>query len=105
MKFRQAILTDAERIGFLNNCFYHEFLGGKKDRGFLKNSFTIDEIKAIMLANEIVVSEFEGAIIGYYLVNSFHRTKTVEKREVVIKGLIAENKIPDGKCLFNPSCC
>lgn len=55
--FRKAILSDSKEIAFLNYKYCQEFLQGRKDKGFLKNSFTINEIEDLIKVSEIVVAE------------------------------------------------
>ena len=45
MIYRQAKIIDAAAILLLNQKFYQAFIDGDKDKGFLKNEFSLKEIE------------------------------------------------------------
>ena len=55
IKYRKANLLDANSISYLNYKFFQAFLLGDKDKGFLKNNFSIEEIESLIIASEIFV--------------------------------------------------
>lgn len=98
--YRKAVLSDAKSISHLNYSFYQAFILGDKDKGFLKNNFSIEEIESLIKASEIVVAEINSCVIGYYLTNSIHINETIEKRKKIIDELIENGEIPNGKYVY-----
>lgn len=97
MIYRQAQITDSSDILRLNHKFYQAFIDGDKDKGFLKNEFSLNEIETLIKEEEIVVAENEIEIIGYYLTNSIFETETIKKRKAIIDNLIEESKIKNAR--------
>ena len=93
MIYRQAKLSDSLDISRLNHKFYQAFIEGDKDKGFLKNEFSINEIETLVQEGEIVVAEHENNVIGYYLTNSIFETETIKIRKLLVETLIKEGKI------------
>lgn len=100
MILRKAKLSDSLHIAELNNKFYLAYIDGNKEKGFLKNEFSIEEIEILINADEIVVAECENIVIGYYLTNSIIETKTIKRRKDIVKILIADGKLENGKYVF-----
>lgn len=100
MIYRQAKPTDGLAIMQLNHKFYQAFIDGDKDKGFLKNEFTLKEIETLISENEVVVAEKENEVIGYYLTNSIFETETIRKRKHLVEVLINQGKIENAKYAF-----
>lgn len=100
MIYRQAKPTDSAGILHLNHKFYQAFIEGNKDKGFLKNEFSLNQIVSLIDAGEIVVAENELGVIGYYLTNSIFETKTIKERKLIVDKLIKEGRIEDAKYAF-----
>ncbi len=100
MIYRNALHTDCEEILFLNNKYYQAFLNDEKEKGFLKNQFSLDQIQALVQQQEIVVAEFQNKVIGYYLTNSLFETEEIKKRKIIVRDLVLKGKIKDAKYCF-----
>ena len=101
VNYRKAEPEDIPHIYSLNAMYCRAYTENTKDKGFLKNSFTLIEIGGLVDANEIVVAENGGNIIGYYLVNSiYNTTKTILKRQHIIDKLIADGVLPAGRYVY-----
>lgn len=100
MKYRDAIFEDGESILKLNHKYYQAFLQNEKDKGFLKNEFTIEQIQKLIINKEVVVAEFEKNIIGYYLTNSLFETDVILKRKIIVEKLIQTGEIENSKYVY-----
>jgi len=97
MIYRQANQSDSSAILRLNHKYYQAFIDGDKDKGFLKNEFTLDEIETLIREGEIVAAEKKNEVIGYYLTNSVFETETIKKRKQIVENLIKEGKIENAR--------
>lgn len=100
MEYRQAKLDDCKAILLLNHKYYQAFIDGEKDKGFIKNKFTHEQIQALIMQNEVVVAELDDTIIGYYLTNSIFETEVIKKRKSVVEGLVREGKIKNARYVY-----
>jgi hypothetical protein len=97
MTYRQAIPDDTEAILVLNHKYYQAYLEGEKDKGFLKNEFSFEQIQTLIKQHEVVVAQMEENVIGYYLTNSIFETEAIKKRKTIVQELILKGKIKDAK--------
>jgi hypothetical protein len=100
MEYRQAKLDDCKAILLLNHKYYQAYIDGDKDKGFLKNQFNLEQIKALIMQNEVVVAVFEDNIIGYYLTNSIFETDVIIQRKTQVQELILKGKIKNVKYVY-----
>ncbi|HET8964398.1 MAG TPA: GNAT family N-acetyltransferase [Chitinophagales bacterium] len=98
--YREARIADCKDILLLNQRFYKAFLDGEKEKGFLKNQFTLEQIQALVEHHEVVISELQGKLIGYYLVNSIFETDEVRRRKRIVEELIYDGKIENAKYVY-----
>jgi hypothetical protein len=100
MIYRPANIYDGKAITKLNNKYYRAFLENDKQKGFLKTSFTLNQIESIIEAGEVVVAEFENQVIGYYLTNSIIETESNKAREFKVKGLIETGELGSARYVY-----
>lgn len=100
MIYRKAELRDSEMIMQLNHKFYQAFLKGDTEYGFLKNEFSLYQIRSLIEKTEVVVAEKDHEVIGYYLINSIFETETVTKRKLIVSEFISTGKIKDAQFVY-----
>nr|WP_121271720.1 GNAT family N-acetyltransferase [Pedobacter schmidteae] len=101
MIYRPASKVDGNAITALNNKFYQAFLEDDKQKGFLKNKFTLDEIETLIASGEVVVAEFQGEVIGYYLTNSIFESEAIRKRKLHVQELIEVGTIRNVRYVYH----
>jgi hypothetical protein len=99
--YRVADVSDSEAITKLNNKYYRAFLENDKQKGFLKSSFTSDQIEALIKSNEVVVAELGNQVVGYYLTNSIFETESNKIRKLKVYSLIEKGEIENARYVFH----
>ena len=98
---RAAEPSDCRSIVSLNLKWCEAYKKGCKNNGFLKNSFSFDQIQTLIADKQVVVAESQSEIIGYYLSNSLYDNGTTEISKRLIPGLILQGKLPAARYAYH----
>ena len=97
---RVAEARDVAEIAALNAFWVSAGNSAHRSGGYLSYPFERHVVAAIVAAEHCVVAEHEGRVVGYYLINAVARTPTIEKREQIVKELVAAGGIPPARYAF-----
>jgi hypothetical protein len=100
INYRSAKPDDSESILALNIKWSKAFFDGFKEKGFLKNPFTFEQILKLIESKEIVVAENNSKVIGYYLINSIFENDVIKERREIIDKLVSKNELPSGRYVY-----
>lgn len=95
--FRIAKLSDTSTVFWLNQHWCKAYEEGFKENGFLINPFSISQVQGLIESREVVVGDFLGKIVGYYLSNSLYENDDIRKRRQILAELIANNQLNDAR--------
>lgn len=92
LSIRPAFVTDIPDIQRLNQIWLST--GKDSINGFLYGEpFTIADLNSIIQNNEIVVTEKNGAVVGYYLFDNFSDTRELAENKKYARAMLSSNKI------------
>lgn len=93
IEIRRANLEDLNSLHQL-----HSFWIDKKQ---IKQVFTPEQLKKIILESDVAVAVHNSKVVSYYLLNPFFETGNVEQRKEIIKKLIEKGTLKKGSYAFS----
>ena len=90
----EIVVRRAELIDLNSLHDLHSFWIDKKQ---IKQVFTPDQLKKIITESDVAVAVHNSKVVSYYLLNPFFETGNVEQRKEIIKKLIADGILKEGK--------
>ncbi|TLV01335.1 hypothetical protein [Dyadobacter luticola] len=98
MEIRLAKFEDIENILALNEKFNNYYHSNRFERGFLTNRLAASEVEFMINESCAVVTIGSGrTLCGYYITSSRYPVEKVISRQNIIKELIRQGNIPDGR--------
>lgn len=95
--FRQANVSDVAEIASINEFWNQRFELGDRGGGFLRNRYSVEELRVLVEDGSVVVASQEGLVCGYYLANDRIIRTISSERRMLVEGLIGEGRLQPGR--------
>jgi len=93
IEIRRAELPDLNSL--------HELHSYWIDKKQIKQVFTTEQLEKIVAECDVAVAVDNLKVVSYYLLNPFFDTGNVEQRKEIIKKLIEEGRLKEGKYAYS----
>ena len=88
IEIRRAKIDDLQSLHALHSYWI--------DKKQIKQVFSKDQMKKIILESDVAVAVHNCKVVSYYLVNPFFETGNVEQRKQIIEGLVSKGTLKEG---------
>lgn len=93
IEVRSATKNDLVYLVQLNQKFQKSILGNKIQDGYVGAAFSTETFLELINRNQIVVTQFQQRLVGYYLLNNFSKDGVIGKHEDIVNELKSKQKI------------
>lgn len=96
VEIREANDPDIENLMHLNQKWQKLVLGQDLKDGYVGAAFSKETFEHLIAQNQVIVSQQDETIIGYYLLNNFSKEGIIGTHEDIVNSLRANHKIDPG---------
>ncbi|GGD72953.1 hypothetical protein GCM10011514_41310 [Emticicia aquatilis] len=87
VKICSAEFINVQKLVILNHKWQKAALGDQLQDGYIGAAFSTDTFYAIIEKKQIVITEYNDEVIGYYLLNNISKDGVIGRHEEIVKEL------------------